>query len=269
MPSACLTKSHPQPPANAFYRVEAAYAPILRELGLPDAMSVFEHPQIKLWRTLPDRENCTLDATLADGRSIRLHVKRWTRSSDGPTVEERGIRLLQKANIPTVPLAAAGRLPDGRGFVITENLTGHDDAEKLIAGKRVTFSAVSDSLADLIALLHSAGLHHRDLYLCHFFLNQTDPANDIRLIDAARVKSLPRLFARRWIIKDLAQFWYSTLKLPIADADRDKWLARYCRQQEMELASTKAAVIRKSNWIARHDAKLRAAQPTRNVSIPR
>src|SRR5687768_3676941 len=124
---------------KAFYRAESQYAPILRELGLVDAESVFEHLGVRPWRSLADRENCTLDATLTDGRFIRLHVKRWKKGHgfDGPLAEERGVKLLQKAGIPTVPYAAAGVTADGRGFVIVEDLTGYDDAEKLVERKAV------------------------------------------------------------------------------------------------------------------------------------
>ncbi len=60
--------------------------------------------------------------------------------------------------------------------------------------------------------LHNGGLHHRDLYLCHFLGRRDEnPQADLRLIDAARVRPLPGpLTRRRWIVKDLAQFWYST-----------------------------------------------------------
>jgi hypothetical protein len=262
-------------PGGAFYRAEAAYVPILRELGLTDGMSVFEHPDIVAWRSLPDRENCTLDAAIADGRAVRLHVKRWRAGRatrpQGPADEEAGILLLKKAGIVSVPFAAAGVLPDGRGFVITEDLTalGYDDTEKLIERGRVKFDDVSDALADVAAKLHKANLRHRDMYLCHFFVKVDEPAKDVRLIDAARVSPRPKWFGRRWVIKDLAQFWYSTTSLPITDAQRDAWLRRYCELTGDDYGRTRAAVVRKASAVARHDAKLKRKQPTRNVSIPR
>jgi len=257
--------------AGPFYRAEASYASVLRELKLLDGESVFEHPGITPWRELRDRQNCTLDTTLADGRFVRLHVKRWKAGwgTRGPRQEERGIKLLQQAGIATVAFAAAGQLPDGRGFVITEDLSGYDDAEKLIERKAVSFDAVRDALADIAAMLHKAKLHHRDLYLCHFFLKTDTPAADVRLIDCARVQQLPRFFRWRWIVKDLAQFWFSTTQLDITDAQRDAWLKRYCQQTGNGLATTRKAVVRKAAAIARHDAKLNKNQPTRNVSIPR
>jgi hypothetical protein len=94
---------------------------------------------------------------------------------------------------------------------------------------------------------------------------------DIKLIDTARVRRLPSILTRRrWIIKDLAQFWYSTLKLPISEEQRDAWLTRYAGQTGLPTAaSLRPAVLRKVKQIAQHDAKLNKKQPTRNVSIPR
>ncbi len=260
---------------GTFYRAEPQYAPLLREIGLVDGESIYEHPDIKPWRILPDRENCTLDATLSNGSSIRLHIKRWKKYEAfrlfGPYAEAAGIKFLQRANILSVPFAASGLLLDGRGFVITEDLTalGYDDTEKLIERNAVKFDDVRDALADVAAKLHKAKLRHRDMYLCHFFVNTNDPTKDVRLIDAARVSTRPRFFGGRWIIKDLAQFWYSTTQLDITDNQRDAWLTRYCEQTGDDFSRLRMKVIAKSNSIARHDAKLKQKQPTRNVSIPR
>ncbi len=48
----------------------------MRELGL-DAETIFTHPDIRAWQTLADRENCTLDPTMAGGQIIRWHIKRY------------------------------------------------------------------------------------------------------------------------------------------------------------------------------------------------
>ena len=41
--------------------VASGWQPVMRQLGL-DAETVFTHPDIRGWRKLADRENCTLDA---------------------------------------------------------------------------------------------------------------------------------------------------------------------------------------------------------------
>lgn len=251
--------------------VAAGFQPIMRELGI-DADAVFTHPEIRPWRILADRENCTLDAKLIDGRKIRWHLKRYApvRRKITPAEEElRGHRLLTEGTIPTAPLIAWGNLSDGRSFVIFEDLSGYQPADKLIAhGTR--FERLLRPTADLAAALHRAGLHHRDLYLCHFMAKVESDVLDLKLIDTARVRRLPGMLTRRrWIIKDLAQFWYSTLPLPMTDEQRNAWLARYAEQRGLvSAANLRSAIERKSRQIARHDARLKRQQPSRNISIP-
>src|SRR5688572_22360427 len=103
------------------FHVDPRYQPLMREIGL-DAEAVFSHPDINVWRSIPDRENCTLDATL-DGREIRLHIKRYRAGSkNAAEAEVSGIQLLNSHQIPTVQLVGWGKLADGRSFVISEDL---------------------------------------------------------------------------------------------------------------------------------------------------
>lgn len=239
----------------------------MRQIGL-DAEAVFSHPDIQVWRSIPERENCTLDAAL-DGREIRLHIKRYraTRSSkDAAEAEVSGIELLRSHDIPTVPLVGWGKLADGRSFVITEDLKDFRAADKAIAGG-LPFDRLIEATADLAARLHASGLHHRDLYLCHFFVKTGGDDLDLRLIDAARVRQLPWLFRQRWIVKDLAQFWYSAKKLGIVEDQLIRWLGRYT-DKVPKLAPPLGAIEGKVRWIAHHDQKLARSQPNRNISIP-
>jgi hypothetical protein len=262
--------------------VAPQYQPIFREVGL-DAEAVFSHDDIRPWRTLADRENCTLDVTLVDGESIRWHVKRYAAvrfGLDTPADDEvDGYRALHDAGIPTAPLVGWGRLADGRSFVITEDLHGYDAADKLVErGGAEMFEKLLEPTADLAARLHRAGLHHRDLYLCHFFASVDEPNAsgedgsgpiDVRLIDVARVGRLRNTLTRkRWIIKDLAQFWYSTLNLPVTDEQRARWLKRYGDQRGIDAPRFRGSIERKSRWIAKHDRMLREREPDRNISIP-
>lgn len=250
--------------------VASGFQPAMRQIGL-DAETVFTHPDIRPWRRLSDRENCTLDAAV-DGRSIRLHIKRYVRSARNKTPAEEefaGYQLLLAHGIPTAPLIAWGTLEDGRSFVIFEDLAGFTPADKLIE-TGTDFSVFQQCTADLAAKLHHAGLHHRDLYLCHFMIKPGGEQTDVRLIDPARVRRLPGFITRgRWIVKDLAQFWYSSLKLPLTEAQRTAWLLRYCQQRQLPGAALmRQNIDRKMRRIARHDAKLNQLEPTRNISIP-
>src|SRR3954466_12815090 len=92
--------------------VAGSYQPIFRELGI-DAEAVFDHPQIRIWRKLDDRENGTLDAKRVDGTSIRWHVKRYpaTRRTPAPAWREvQGFELLREADIPCPMQASCAAL---------------------------------------------------------------------------------------------------------------------------------------------------------------
>jgi hypothetical protein len=259
------------------------YQAAFRALGI-DADAIFNHRTIKAWRDLPDRQNCTLDLPPELG-GRRLHVKRYfgrrrrTRA-DAAKSEIHGLELLEAHGIATTPLVAWGHLRDGRSFVITEDLVGYAPADRLLE-RGLQFDRLLELTAALAARLHDAGLHHRDLYLCHFFARPRDGKDrhsgrqtvldverDLRIIDAARVRALPRLRSRRWIIKDLAQFWYSTQSLPVSDEQRRRWLATYAQRRGITDSRLRGPVIRKAAWIAAHDAVLRRRQPKRNISIP-
>src|SRR5262245_9586782 len=116
--------------ASDVFHIAPRYQPIARRVGL-DAEAVFSHPQIVVWRKLEDRENCPLDTTFDNGSSIRLHVKRY-RTPQPVADEVAGYELLRAAGIPSATLAGWGTLADGRSFILTEDLSGYRDAEKLV-----------------------------------------------------------------------------------------------------------------------------------------
>src|SRR5579859_5740535 len=238
----------------------------MRMIGL-DAETVFNHPNILVWRKLRDRENCRLDMDLRDGKRARLHIKRYVdEQSVQPEVE--GHRLLESARIPTAPLVGWGRVVGRGGFVIFDDLTGFVPVDKLL-DQGALFETLLIPTAELTAKLHSAGLHHRDLYLCHFMAKVEGSQTDLKLIDTARVKRLPAWFSRRWIVKDLAQFWYSTLKHAVSDSQRQAWLSHYTRICNLTADSTLTrAIERKVRSIDRHDQRLHRKRPERDVSIP-
>lgn len=257
------------PNPRGYYAVEASYVELLRAAGLLDAMSVFESPLVRVWRDIPERQNCTLDIIRPGHPPRRLHVKRFRASRrDWPREEATGIRLLQHAGITTTPLVATGRVPDGRGFIITDDLAGFAPLDKLVSGG-FPFERAIEPTAALAARLHDARLRHRDLYLCHFFARlEDDELRELALIDAARVSRLPRFFAPRWVVKDLAQFRFSTTRLPVADEQRDRWFERYAALRRLDRPATLLArVAQKAAWIAGHDASLRRRQPGRDVSL--
>jgi hypothetical protein len=258
--------------AGSGFWVSPRFAGALAALDI-DPSTIFLHEAIKPWRTLPDRENCTLDLSpgALGADAMRLHVKRYrgARGRAMAAAEVRGLELLESAGIETTPLVAYGRTLRSGAFVITEDLAGFAAADRVI-NQGVPFDRLCSPTARLAARLHDAGLHHRDLYLCHFFARiDADGSVALRLIDAARVRRLPKWPTRqRWIVKDLAQFWFSTLALPVTAAQREAWLTEYGIARQVTSAEWQTAIERKAAWITRHDVALRRRQPNRNISIP-
>ena len=128
--------------------------------------------------------------------------------------------------------SATGVAADGRGVVVVEDLAGYRQADR-----RPTPDVLAAAAA-LAADLHRAGLHHRDLYLNHILVRNgggsggvnaevtaaahDSPDLDLRVIDAGRVRPLPRWTGQRWVFKDVAQLVYSTPR-----ADRAAVLRAY------------------------------------------
>jgi hypothetical protein len=249
--------------------INPAHVQLFRAIGL-SAESVFSDPRIHVWRSLPDRENAYLDHVRADGSPIRLHIKRYP-SHAGETMprEVAGYQLLVRKGIPVAPIIAHGRVEDGRTFIILEDLVGYTPGDKLVE-QGFQFDRLLSATAALAARLHEARLHHRDLYLCHFMIRPVgDSGVDAKLIDMARVAEMKNpLTRRRWIVKDLAQFWFSTTKLDVSNDQRTRWLEAYCNSRKIAVGGLRSGVIAKSDAIARHDTQLNRKQPRRNVSIP-
>jgi hypothetical protein len=250
------------------------FQPLARRAGL-DARAIFEHPSIRIWRKLPDRENGYLDLDNDQGIVSRWHIKRFPARPTGslPANEEaRAHELAVAEQIPTADLVGWGSLADKRSFIIFDHLADFAPADNLLANG-FSFDRLLAPTAKLAALLHTRGLHHRDLYLCHFFVRAQPDHNadlDLRLIDTARVRKLPNLFGRsRWIVKDLAQFLYSTGKVPVNDGQRQAWLDHYSRERGLPSpANLRGPVQRKIKRIAEHDAEIFRKRPHRNISIP-
>lgn len=87
-------------------------------------------------------------------------------------------------------------------------------------------------LADVVARLHANQLFHKDLYLCHVFVDPKRAAMErprLALIDLHRLRR-HRWSAFRWRVKDLAQLLYSTMEVrEINDRDRLRFWRAYRR----------------------------------------
>ena len=228
----------------------------LADADLASASSWWTDGRVRVWRSLPERENATLDLP----GLARLHVKRF-RQPGQIAPELRGIELLKQADIPTLTVVAHGE-DDGRGVLVTHDLVGLTAGDALLRDG-LSFDALLGPTADLAANLHAAGLHHRDLYLCHFFARRD--GSDVHLIDAARVRKLPWLTRKRWIVKDIAQFIYSLRQARVRNDHVEAWLARWADCLGVELPSWRRSIDAKHATITRRDARVKVRQ--RDVTL--
>ncbi|MEM6312675.1 MAG: lipopolysaccharide kinase InaA family protein [Planctomycetota bacterium] len=245
-------------PETGLHFTDPAWRTTLAALGLRDIDDFFTHDAVVAWRSIRERENCVLETALG-----KLHVKRMYKPGGAADAiaEVAGIEHLTRLGIPTTPLIAHASDEAGRGLIVTEDLAGFVQLDQLLADGRAQWEQLAAPTARLAAKLHTR-LHHRDLYLCHFLGRfDADGLLELRLIDPARVKPLPNWFAKRWIVKDLAQFRYGSVEAGVSPGALDAWLRHYGRPD------LRAAVVRKFNRIARHDASLQRKQPERRVSI--
>ena len=190
-------------------------------------------------RSLKDRENWRLRM---DGQTVYLkkhHIRTWAghlraRLGLGPgetaaRTEARNVRNLARDGVDAMTLIAFGErlASDGllESFLLTEDLRGYAQLDHFINARfpqrelHRTMTRRPQATRDMKALIaevarvarrfHEAGYNHRDLYCCHFFINESEAGRfAVRLIDLQRVQHR-RHFRRRWIVKDLAQLAYS------------------------------------------------------------
>lgn len=251
---------------SASFHVVAGFLPLLKRLGIASAEDAFQTPHAKVWRSIRERENATIDPP--DG-SPRLHLKRdkLNLGTTGAASEGAGILTLAAHGLPTATLVAYGTLPDARSFAITEDLCGFAPADQLIRAG-TPFNVLAPALGAVAGRLHQQRLFHQDLYLCHFFAKIDGSTVDVRLIDLARVLDRPFCPAR-WHVKDLAQLVYSTRDLPITSGQLDSFFDHYSAAYGAPITPRMRRLIDfKAGRIARHDIELHRRQPGRDVSIP-
>lgn len=82
------------------------------------------------------------------------------------------------------------------------------------------------SMSECARRFHAAGWRHRDFYLCHWFVQETQEGFDLALIDLQRVFR-PRWFPERWRIKDLAQLNSSTPPETVSHFSRLRFFRSY------------------------------------------
>jgi len=110
-----------------------------------------------------------------------------------------------------------------------------------------------DQMAQMVATLHQARVFHKDLYLCHFFIDpaEADHVPDRRgpwptrpvLIDLHRTQE-HAWFPDRWRWKDLGQLLFSTRGVPgITPRDISRFWVQYQRQVKLRKPKWQAKMV--------------------------
>ncbi len=170
----------------------------------------------------------------------RLRALLWPRGDWSPAMQE--LRHLEKARrlgVPVPEVVAAGEFigPGLRlqSFLAVRELTGMLALHEAIplASQRMSPEAFAEwkrgliqEMARLCRLLHDRNWFHKDLYLCHFYIDEAhtyaapgDWRERIVMIDLHRLGHHPLTWAM-WQMKDLAQLLYSSEVEGVTERDR-------------------------------------------------
>jgi len=228
-------------------------------LGSFERAMAFEAPLSSVTRAVPGRSTVRVEVPGDAGGRV-LYLKRY-RGRAAASAGREWLRLadLQAAGIPCPERVAFGErrglLGPREGLVITLGIAGAEQADRWILDRPGRRRDLIEAVAGLARRFHDAGFHHRDLYLCHFFVREAagrdgaggPPPLEVFLIDLQRCRRLG-LRARRWLVKDLAQVHVSMGPAGFGPEHRDLFLESYGLRDE----GMRRAVLRKSARIARH-----------------
>ena len=158
-------------------------------------------------------------------------------------------------DVPEVVAAGERIGPWGelQSFLMVAELTGClplHEAIPLLAARldRDSFGRLKRELigemAEITARLHQARVFHKDLYLCHFYLDMGEPGRcRLSLIDLHRLAE-HRLTGAWWRWKDLGQLLFSTFDVAgIDDRDRSRFWAGYRRRLRLRWPRRQARIV--------------------------
>lgn len=87
-------------------------------------------------------------------------------------------------------------------------------------------------VARMVRLMHENGINHRDCYLCHFLWNEG--TSQLYLIDLHRAQ-VRRKTPKRWLCKDLAGLYFSSLGMGLTRSDYFYFMCQYRNKSLQEI----------------------------------
>jgi heptose I phosphotransferase len=162
----------------------------------------------------------------------------------GASNEWLALRRLRELGVDTLTPVGFGRRglnPASQlSFLITEELKDTETLEDLCArwpekppeaGFRIRLTR---TVAEIARTIHTNGINHRDLYLCHFLLDisgglaaaEAEPQPRLFLVDLHRAQLRHRT-PRRWVVKDVGSIYFSAMDIGLTRRDLFRFMRHY------------------------------------------
>ncbi len=223
---------------------------IQQSLGSADTFDALMQLQGKAFRDVKGRK--TIQVELAGNsyflkqhfgvgwREIVKNLLSFKKPILGAMTEVCAIEKLGELGIATTPLVAYGQRGSNpanlQSFVLTQDLGDITSLEDLCAGwKKSPPDAkfkrrLIVQVAEIAKKLHENGVNHRDFYICHFCLDNTElPAIKLYLIDLHRVliHAASSVSAN---VKDIAALYFSSMDIGLTARDYLRFKRYYQKQ---------------------------------------
>lgn len=161
----------------------------------------------------------------------------------GASNEWRAIHKLQDLNVETMQLAAYDQVgwnpATTKSFVVTHELTDCISLEDYCKdwADSPPAPAIKHQLirrvAEMTRKLHQHGVNHRDLYICHFLLQQPWQGGNedlhLHLIDLHRVQ-IRHKTPLRWRVKDVGALYFSAMQAGLSQRDLLRFVRDYSQR---------------------------------------
>lgn len=153
----------------------------------------------------------------------------------GAVNEWQALRALAVVGVPSlqaVTFGMKGRNPARQvSFIVTDELDNVIQLDHFLEQYSPGIQqkiALIRRVATIARGMHQAGINHRDFYLCHFMLKKdwVGGQPELYIIDLHRAQ-LRSQVPERWLIKDLAALYFSSMSLPVTRKDRLRFLRFY------------------------------------------